>query len=295
MHWRITAIVLVMGWVGLCEASPRFKVAATIFPLYDLVSQVAGPEVEVVLLVKPGASPHTMAVVPSTIRSLAGSVATFAIGYGLDDWAVRLAADIGVPRTVFVHADIALRSADAAHQHHGAEVASHRAVDPHYWLTVPNAMQIVRTITSTLVALDPDGQIGYERRSNAYQQLLQATDAAIRAQFEGVTRRDIALFHSAFDYYAAAYGLHIIATFAPAPGQEPGPQHVQHFFDQVREHQLRVVFVEPQLPDTAIQSMARDMQIPLSELDPLGGTNQRDSYIALMHYNTRQLVTALRD
>ena len=34
------------------------KVAATIFPLYDMVREIGGERVEVELIVSPGASPH---------------------------------------------------------------------------------------------------------------------------------------------------------------------------------------------------------------------------------------------
>src|SRR5262245_12050372 len=85
---------------GAPSPAATLKVAATIFPLYDLVRQVAGPAVDVVLLVPPGASPHTFTVKPGTVRALTGCVAVFTIGHGLDDWSTRLAQEAGVKRTV---------------------------------------------------------------------------------------------------------------------------------------------------------------------------------------------------
>ncbi len=82
-------LVSTLAWRAPSPAAP-LKVAATIFPLYDLVRQVAGPAVEVVLLVPPGASPHTFTVKPGTVRALTGCAAVFAIGHGLDDWATRI-------------------------------------------------------------------------------------------------------------------------------------------------------------------------------------------------------------
>src|SRR5712691_1931950 len=91
--------VSTLAW-GAASPSAPLKVAATIFPLYDLVRQVAGSGVEVVLLVPPGASPHTFAVKPGTVRALTGCVAVFTIGHGLDDWVTRLAQEVGVKRTI---------------------------------------------------------------------------------------------------------------------------------------------------------------------------------------------------
>ena len=292
----IIVIVLVVssrGW-----AAPRLQVAATIFPLYDLVRQVAGERAEVVLLVPPGASPHTIAFAPGTVRQLAGSQCLFVIGHGLDDWAAQLADHAGVTQTVVVDVRIALRAAEhGAHGHDGRpkQPTHHGAVDPHYWLAIPHAQQIVRTIATTLSTLDPAGRKEYEQRAAAYQQQLQAADDAIRRVFADVARREVAFFHTAFTYFAAAYGLRIVATFEEAPGREPGPQRVAAFLRRVRAHRLRALFVEPQLDTGPITSLARDLGVTLHELDPLGGRAGRESYLAMMHYNATRIAAALRE
>jgi zinc transport system substrate-binding protein len=289
------------GWPHPSMAAPRLKVAATIFPLYDLVRQVGGSDVEAVLLLPPGASPHTVAFTPSMIRSLTGSAAIFAIGHGLDDWAVRLAGDAGVPRTVLTDPHIALRSGHQGSHEHGSKhvqrerAEAPRAVDPHYWLAVPNAIQMVQTIVSVLGELEPAGKSRYEQRAAAYRQELQVADRAIRQLLGNVKRHDIALFHSAFDYFAAAYGVHIVATFEPIPGQEPSPRHVQEFLRRLREYNLRVLFIEPQLSAAPLRSLARDVGVTLQELDPLGGIEGRESYLALMRFNAAQIASALRE
>src|SRR5215467_11240321 len=131
--------IVTLAWGA--AASPPVKVAATIFPLYDLVRQVAGPSVEVILLVPPGTSEHTFTVKPGTIRAITGCRAIFAIGHGLDDWVARLAREAGVPRTLVVDTGIPLRHDSNEHRsdgHTGARTTSQDAVDPHYWLSIPN-------------------------------------------------------------------------------------------------------------------------------------------------------------
>ena len=56
----LVSMVIVLVVSSSAWAAPRLQVAATIFPLYDLVRQVAGEHAKVVLLVPPGASPHTV-------------------------------------------------------------------------------------------------------------------------------------------------------------------------------------------------------------------------------------------
>jgi ABC-type Zn uptake system ZnuABC Zn-binding protein ZnuA len=304
---RLTLAVMVVCWslwwnTGTGMAASRLKVAATIFPLYDLIRQVAGSDLDVTLLVPPGTSPHMAVFTPSTIRALTGSAVIFTIGHGLDDWAARLASDVGVTQTIRVDSGIALQASEPAahgdasehrqaHFHRGAE----SAVDPHYWLTIPNAIQIVRTITAALKRLDAAGQQRYEQRAVSYVTQLQAADADIRQVLAEVPRRKIAQFHAAFAYFAAAYGVKIVATFEPSPGREPGPRHVEAFLRQVQAHKLKTLFIEPQFDQAPLQQLARDLGITLKILDPLGGVKGREYYIDMMRFNAAQIASTLRD
>ncbi|GIX49034.1 MAG: periplasmic divalent manganese/zinc-binding lipoprotein [Candidatus Tectimicrobiota bacterium] len=271
--------------------------AATIFPLYDLVRHVAGEAVEVVLLVPPGASPHTFSPRPQTIRALTGCRTIFAIGHGLDNWAASLARDAGVPSVITVDKGLVLRPWQPAGEAAAEAAAAHRhdEVDPHYWLDLANAQVMVRTIAEALARLWPAAQAQFQQQAAAYAQQLQAADAAIRQQLASLPRREIATLHMAFGYFAAAYGLRIVATFEPVPGQEPTPRHVEAFLRRLRAHNLRVVFVEPQLVVTPLQALARDAGLELRLLDPLGGVAGRDSYLAMMRFNAEQIAAALRE
>jgi zinc transport system substrate-binding protein len=51
----------------------KIKVVASINPLADFVRQVGGSKVEVVLLLPPGASPHTYEPTPKVIREISQS------------------------------------------------------------------------------------------------------------------------------------------------------------------------------------------------------------------------------
>ncbi len=286
-----------LAWGAPPQPASR-KVAATIFPLYDLVRQVAGPAVEVILLVPPGTSEHTFTVRPGTIRAITGCTAVFTIGHGLDDWVARLAREAGVPRTIVVDAGIPLRRGYSEYHsdgHAGARTTSQDAVDPHYWLSIPNAVRMVQNIADALAQLDPPTQADYQQRAATYLEQLHSADMAIRRLLMDVPRREIATFHRAFDYFAEAYGLDVVAVFEPVPGKEPGPRDVEAFQRQVRAHKLHTVFIEPQLSEAALRGLTQDLGITLRKLDPLGGSQGVESYIAMMQFNAAQIAAALRE
>jgi ABC-type Zn uptake system ZnuABC Zn-binding protein ZnuA len=123
---------------------------------------------------------------------------------------------------------------------------------------------------------------------------LHAADAEVRRLLADLPTRRIATFHDAFGYFAAAYGLEVVATFEPYAGLEPSPAFVMEFQSKVRAADIRVVFTEPQLSVDALRPIARDLRVTLAVLDPLGGRPGRDSYLELLRFDARAVATALR-
>lgn len=259
----------------------RIKVAATIFPLYDIVRQVAGPVVDVVLILPPGASPHTFEPTPAGVRALAGAGALFVVGHGLDAWVALLARGAGVSRLVPVDAGIALRRVDGT-------------VDPHYWLSAPNAKAIAAVVAAELERLAPDRRQEIQRSLAAYRARLDAADAEVRRLLADLPTRRIATVHDAFGYFADAYGLEVAAAFEPYPGLEPSPRFVVEFQRKIRSSGVRVVFTEPQLARDALRPIARDLGVTLAVLDPLGGLAGREGYIELLLFDARAVAAAVR-
>jgi ABC-type Zn uptake system ZnuABC Zn-binding protein ZnuA len=256
--------------------------AATIFPLFDIVRHVAEPAAEVTLMLPPGASPHTFEPTPSQVRALAGARVVFVIGHGLDDWAARLARSTGAARVVVVDRGVALRrEADGT-------------VDPHYWLAPANAKAIARTVAGELEGLVPARRSDIQSALTRYLGQLDAVEAEIRGILADLPTRRIATFHDAFGYFAEAFGLEVAAVFEPYPGREPGPRFVAEFQRRVRASGVRTLFAEPQLSLDPLRPLARDLGVTLSVLDPLGGVSGRDTYLELLRFNARQVAAAVR-
>jgi ABC-type Zn uptake system ZnuABC Zn-binding protein ZnuA len=283
------ALLIFTALAGAGAQSSRPKVAATIFPLYDIVREVAEGVADVVLILPPGASPHTFAPTPAAIRNLAGCDALFLIGHGLDDWAARLAAGAGVRRAVVVDDGIVTRRPSAVRRAAGTP---HGGVDPHYWLAITNAKAIAASITKEIERLMPAQTTRLRANLDEYLVQLDAADAAVRRLLANLTTRRIATFHDAFGYFADAYGLEIVATFEPFPGTEPSPKWVEDFQRVVRATGLAVIFTEPQLSAAPLRAIARDLGVSLAILDPVGGVPGRASYVDLMLFNARQVAAA---
>lgn len=259
----------------------RLRAAATIFPVADLVSQIGGDQVDVIQLMPIGASPHTFEPTPETMTRLANADVLFHIGQSLDTWTERVATVNSRLQQIDLSVHIPLRRIG-------------ESPDPHYWLTYANAAKMTDTIIRTLADLDPKQAAIFRQRGEAYKQKLQEEDQWARTQFSTVKQRDFATFHEAWNYFADAYDLRVVAEFEPSPGKEPTPLFLAEFMQTIKNKQIRVLFTEPQFSSATIAQVTKDLGITLDTIDPIGGSSpETDSYLRMMRYNIAKIRHAL--
>jgi zinc transport system substrate-binding protein len=281
----ITGSVFFLGGQNLNPLVNKPTVAATIFPLYDITRELVGDEFEVVLLMPPGVSEHTFEPDPQTMRAVSRAELVLAIGQGMDNWVLGLAQDAGVERVMTVERGIELLDyiADEHDEDEG------EGMDPHYWLSLLNAVEIARNISDELSRLKPESAAVFEANYLSYREkLLALHQEGLRLRQESGVR-SLATFHQAWEYFAQEFEMEVVATFEPFPGQEPSPQYVREFQNSVRRYNLSRIYAEPQLSDAGIRAIAKDLGVEIVSLDPVGGNSGRDTYLKLMEYNIKQV------
>lgn len=299
----IAAAVLVgLGALGWWAAREGFTpppvgdedglvVGATIFPLADMVEQIGGERVRVALLILPGTTEHSSDLQPQVLAEMEQAKVLFAIGHGLDDKLVaRVEQAYGVPVKV-VDRGIALRDfalSGAADLSEEGEEDEHldSGTDPHYWLTIPNGVNMARTIADELMALDPAGRDAYEQNYAQYAKELQSAETSLQKQTASLKQRNFMAMHNAWGYFARAYGLKLVATYEPTEGREPSLTQLQQLGQVVKQYGIKAFYAEPQKASTAAVSfLQREFELKILTLDPVGGIAFDDSYIEMMHRN----------
>ncbi len=277
------ATILLLALIALRRAqiartpSPRLAVAATIYPLYDIVRNVADGAADVRLIVPPGVSPHLFEFSPRQLQTLQDVRLIFTIGHGLDDWAAQAARATKEARLFPVDQGIRLRT------------SSDGAADPHYWLHFGNARQIAANVARGLSVSDPAHAATYRQNAVRYQDTLKRTEEQLKALLRPLEDTPILTFHDAWHYFAANFDLRIAGTIEPSAGGEPTPRTLAELHKIIQSQNIRIVFLEPQLATSVIESFARDNHLGIAELDPLGGVDGRTTYIDLMTFNARAI------
>lgn len=277
------------------------KAVASFSILGDLVRQVGGDRVELSVLVGPGSDAHVFQPTPAQARQVAQAQIVFSNGLGFEGWMSRLLNNARYQgRHVVASQGIApLRTPDApahkaGHGHH------HAAADPHAWQSVPLAMAYVNNIAQGLCEADAPGCPAYQRNASAYTARLQALDAEIRTAWSAIpaAQRRVITSHDAFGYYAQAYGVSFLAPQGLNTDSEASAKGVGQLVRQIRQQQIKALFVESISDPRLIAQIGRETGIkPAGELfsDSLSGPQgPAADYIAMMRANTTALTRAIQ-
>lgn len=288
--------VMLFALIICCLASmpadaARIRVAATIFPLADLVRQVGGDRVEVTTLMPAGSSEHSFEPTASLMRRVTGAQLLVKVGAGMDPWADRLFAGRSRKPAVLAATEgvklLPVSQQDLLHTHH-SDHDHGEGDDPHVWLDpVIVRDTFIPRLLATLSRLSPADAPQFRANADRYSRELSNLDSEGRRMASRLPRREFIALHSAWAYFAQRYGLKQIAAVESFPGKEPSARYLAALVSLARQRGVKTVFAEPQLSSKAARVIAAELGGAVLLLDPIGGEGVagRDSYLALMRHN----------
>ncbi len=300
----LTILVLVIASLAVtAHAQPR--VVVSIEPYRDAVQRLLGDDVDVDVLLPPGASPHAYDPTPRQVAGLADADLVIVNG-GLDGWVIEMVEALGGDVPVFVAME-ALELGELIggdHDHGNADEradgdapdvpAGYGDVNPHVWLDPGHMRTIVTAIAGRLSELDPARAHAIGERSATYLDELAALDAEVADMLAPVAGAPFVPFHDAWPYFALHFGLDLIVEIEPFPGREPTARELAGAIDTIERTGAAAVFSEVQLAERAARVLADEAGVRLGVLDPIGGAPGRRSYAELLRYNAAGILVALR-
>jgi zinc transport system substrate-binding protein len=265
-------------------ASAEVRLLTSIKPLQLIAAAVqdgiASPEV----LLPPGASAHNYALRPSDVRRVQEVTLLYWIGPDMESFMPRVLAGRRLPSVAVQDLPgLQLRhfGEDAPadeHDHASDEPAAehdhdHRpgTLDAHLWLLPANAKVIATRMAADLAIADPANAASYQANLQAFTARLETLDQQLNSRLAGVKSKPYFVFHEAFDYFEAAYGLKHLGVFSVASEVQPGAQHVAQMREQLQAAGPSCVFSEPPLRPRLAQTLSAGLPVTLAELDAMGG------------------------
>ena len=247
------------------ESATELAVVVTILPQAEFVENIAGDKVGVTVMVPPGASPHTYEPTPGQMEGLSRAKMYAKVGSGVEfelAWMDKLLDQNEDMLVVDCSKGIELQQMAA-----GDEDEPAGSIDPHIWMSPRNAQIMVQNIANGLIQIDPGNRAYYEQNRDAYLQKLAQLDQDIQDGLSGVKNRIFMVYHPAFGYFARDYDLTMLPI--EAEGKEPTPAGLQHLIEQAKEHNICVVFAEPQFNPQSAKVIADAIDGRVVFIDPL--------------------------
>lgn len=311
MH-LLTPLTLLSAALLTTSAMAAPNVVASIKPVHSLVSAVMAGVGEPTLIVRGSASPHTYALKPSDAGALEAADIVFWTGDGLELFLAKALDTLAVKAQVVELADnpeiamLPMREggAFAAHDHdheheegeahdHDHDHDDHAEADMHFWLDPQNAALMVTQIASTLAAADPENAAAYEANAAAEISALAALETEIAATLAPVADKPFVVFHDAYQYFEARFGLNLAGSVTVTPDVMPGAARIDELKARVAELGATCVFAEPNFEPAIIGAITENTGAKAGVLDPEGGalTEGPNLYPELL----RGLATSLVD
>jgi ABC-type Zn uptake system ZnuABC Zn-binding protein ZnuA len=217
------------------------RVVATTTQVGEAAREVGGPDIALTVLLKPGAEAHEFEITPTAAAAIERSDLILESGAGLETWLEAALTTIGGADAVRdMSTGIALRAPD--------DPAESEEVDPHWWLSAPNAIQLVEHVRDALSAARPELTDAFAARAAACVARLQAADVEIRRLMAEIpaAARGIVTNHDALGYFMAEYGLHFVGSIFPSldVSSEPNPAQLATLADTIRSEGVTAIFSE---------------------------------------------------
>lgn len=260
-------LVLNLAASSVWAASP-IDVAVSIPPQKYFVQMIGGDHVTVEVLVPANAEPETYEPTPRQIARLSKTDLYMEIGVPLERaWLKRFTA--ANPKMVVVNTARGIERMPMLRHDHDHGVAKGPGLDPHIWLSPVLVRIQAMNIRDALIKADPAHAADYLQGYAKLAQKIDQVDGDILQSLvdHPLKQTRFIVFHPAFGYFAAAYGL----TQVPIEieGKEPGPRQLGELITFAKNNNIKVVFIEPQFAQKAAKTIADSIGGEVVTIDPL--------------------------
>ncbi len=229
-----------------------FKVVTTFTVIQDIAQNVAGDKAVVESITKPGAEIHDYQPTPQDIVKAQSADLVLWNGMNLESWFERFFAQVKDKPAVVVTEGIEPISI--------YEGPYKDKPNPHAWMSTKNALIYIENIRQALVKYDPANAEAYNANAKAYADKIIALDQPLRERLAKVpeAQRWLVTSEGAFSYLARDYGFKELYLWAINQDEQGTPKQIRKVIDQVRKHQIPVVFSESTISDKPAKQVAKE-------------------------------------
>lgn len=304
----------------------KLKIVTTIFPEYDITRAIAKDKVDLELMIKPGVDVHSFTPTPQDIKTVQNSDIFVYGGTEHDKWVENLTKSIDMKNKKVVKLvdgiqQLEEESVDGMkhehhhdnkkedehnhdHKHEKEDEHNHKGeekeLDPHYWTSPKNAIQMVKTITNALVEKDPDNAEFYKENAENYIKQLEGVDKELHDVVDNAKIKKVVIADRfPFRYLFKDLGLEYRALFSGCSVESTASAgQIKKMVDYVKENKIPVVYHIEMGKGELAETVAKNSGAKVKLLHSIHTVTKEDfdkgiTYIDLMKQNVEALKEGL--
>lgn len=300
------------------------KIVTTVAPIASIIQYIWGEYVSVDSLIEPGFSPHTFDLKPSQLIAMEKADYIIATGLSIDNFIEKNTQE---EKHILLKDYVNLMEwEEHNHDHHNEDhhdehndehhdehwhdehhddhwhIDQHKDetlkenteifYDPHLWLSLENGVKIAEKITEILSKKDPENKVVFEQNLTDFKAKAEKIKNNFVKNTENKKLNNFVIFHEAYGYLFHEMNIDVskVVVLQETAGRETSVNEMKHIIDEIKEHNVKVLYKEPQLDTKLINTLVEKHNLELSELDPLGKTIEKNWYFDTIEQNLNNLL-----
>lgn len=285
--------------------SDKISVVTTIFPQYDFVRQIAGENVQITMLLKPGSESHTYEPTPQDIVKINECDLFIYNGGEGDVWvdSILESADNSVNTLAMMDCveTVEEEIVEGMEAEEEEEESEEPEFDEHVWTSPENAVKIVECISDRLCDVDAENAGKYQENTKKYVEELNNLDSRFKEIVsESNTKTMVFGDRFPFRYFADAYKINYYAAFPGCSSEsEPSASTIAFLIDKVNDEKIPAVFTIEFSNKKIAETISESTGAEILEFHSCHNITSEDmkngeTYISIMNRNADNLQKAFQ-
>ncbi len=313
---RIITLLALTGLLVSCgdsqDSTPapntdRLTIAASFYPIAEIVQRVGGDDVQLLALTAPGVEPHDSELSAKQLDDLSQADIVFYIGGGFQPDVEKAVASL--PKTT-VAIDL-LKSVDVITSEekddHGVDHAEeesdghdhgHSDTDPHVWLDPANMVKMSAIVSQEIAKVQTELTSDLTSRQTEYATELTEVGTLMDTTFASCERKELVSAHDAFTYFTKRANLIAVPISGVDPENEPSAKELEAVAKIAQDRNVTTVFFEEVLPKAFADTVAKAIGASVDSINAVETISQSDldagiTYSSIMKSNITKVAAAL--
>jgi len=251
----------------------KFKIITTIYPYYLIVKDIVKDRADLEVFLLKNVSPHAYSPTPKDIKRLNNADLVISNGLYLEANLIKILDALGekhISASDFIDKKELYKEDVKVSGKIVQKPNLELGINPHVWVDPIFLIDIVNGIKEEIKSRDPANSKFYEEHcSNVIGDFIEI-DRKIKEERKKYSQANIIVYHDGFRYFAGRYNINILAVIEPSPGQKPTPRRLVEIKEKVLNNDITAIFKEPELNPKGAEILAKELNLKILILDPLG-------------------------